>query len=106
MRPNSPYMQALARRPFGGDIVVYSIPEGTPVPKDLILVHERSDHYSLQPAEPMTLLSKSPPPTFPKVAGRPGHDQTEANAPVCSSKPEDNSLLHKKRQTVDEGGVA
>lgn len=61
MRPNSPYLQALARRPFGGNIVVYSIPEGTSVPKDLILVHERSDHYSLQPAEPMTLLSKFPP---------------------------------------------
>ena len=28
---------------------------GTPLPDDLILVHEHTDHYSLQPAEEMSL---------------------------------------------------
>lgn len=28
---------------------------GTELPEDLMLVHERTDHYSLQPAKEMTL---------------------------------------------------
>jgi len=28
---------------------------GTPLPDNLILVHEHNDHYSLQPAEEMAL---------------------------------------------------
>ena len=31
---------------------------GTRIPDDLLLVHERTDHYSLQPAKDMTLLGK------------------------------------------------
>jgi hypothetical protein len=30
-------------------------PLGTELPKDLLLVHERSDHYSLQPAVSMSI---------------------------------------------------
>ena len=29
------------------------------LPKDLLLVHERSDHYSLQAAEEMTVLGRA-----------------------------------------------
>ncbi|KAG9254762.1 uncharacterized protein F5Z01DRAFT_681295 [Emericellopsis atlantica] len=51
MRPNSPYQQSLVSWRFrGDDVVVYAVPEGTALPTDLLLVHERSDHYSLQPA--------------------------------------------------------
>jgi len=35
--------------------MVYAIPEGTLLPDDLILVHEHTDHYSLQPAVEMDL---------------------------------------------------
>lgn len=54
MRPNSPYQQSLVSWRFrGGDMLVYAVPEGTVLPEELLLVHERSDHYSLQPAVSM-----------------------------------------------------
>ncbi|VUC22351.1 unnamed protein product [Clonostachys rosea] len=56
MRPNSPYQQSLVSWRFTGrDLRVFAVPQGTELPKDLILVHERSDHYSLQPATTMKL---------------------------------------------------
>ncbi|KAH6640660.1 hypothetical protein F5144DRAFT_561222 [Chaetomium tenue] len=56
MRPNSRYQQYLVSWRFrGDDVVVYSIPKDTNLPDDLLLVHERSDHYSLQPAVRMSL---------------------------------------------------
>ncbi|KAK8931643.1 hypothetical protein VCV18_000168 [Metarhizium anisopliae] len=59
MRPNSPYQQSLVSWRFrGSDMIVYSVPKGTRLPDDLVLVHERSDHYSLQPAVPMTVDGK------------------------------------------------
>ncbi|KAF5120365.1 hypothetical protein E5D57_013719 [Metarhizium anisopliae] len=59
MRPNSPYQQSLVSWRFrGSDMIVYSVPKGTGLPDDLVLVHERSDHYSLQPAVPMTVDGK------------------------------------------------
>ena len=32
-----------------------SVVKGTTLPRDLVLVHERSDHYSLQPSVAMPL---------------------------------------------------
>ncbi|KAM0664869.1 hypothetical protein ACQRIT_000503 [Beauveria bassiana] len=56
LRPNSPYQQLLVKKLFKGDDVrIYSIPKGMPLPESLLLVHERSDHYSLQPARNMPL---------------------------------------------------
>ncbi|KAI1078583.1 hypothetical protein F5B20DRAFT_547651 [Whalleya microplaca] len=56
MRPNSPYQQALVSWRFKSqNMVVFGVPEGTELPEDLLLVHERSDHYSLQPARSMTI---------------------------------------------------
>ncbi|KAM4067046.1 hypothetical protein HRG_001052 [Hirsutella rhossiliensis] len=56
MRPNSPYQQHLVSNLFRGDgVIVYSVPAGTQLPQDLLLVHERTDHYSLQPGREMTL---------------------------------------------------
>jgi len=34
-------------------IFVIEIPEGVPLPDGLVLLHEHSDHYSLQPSRPM-----------------------------------------------------
>ncbi|KAK4236566.1 hypothetical protein C8A03DRAFT_16804, partial [Achaetomium macrosporum] len=59
MRPNSPYQQSLVSWRFrGDDVVVYSVAAGTKLPHDLLLVHERWDHYSLQPAVAMTFDGK------------------------------------------------
>lgn len=73
MRPNIPYQKQVVLNIFkGNDVLVYSVPagmfsmfppslsthsftRGTPIPNDLVLVHERSDHYSLQPAVQMSL---------------------------------------------------
>ncbi|PMD61573.1 uncharacterized protein K444DRAFT_587759 [Hyaloscypha bicolor E] len=55
MRPNGRYQQALVRRLAGRDWIVYSIPKDTPLPEELILVHEHTDHYSMQPAIEMSL---------------------------------------------------
>ncbi|KAI1351129.1 hypothetical protein F5Y01DRAFT_134339 [Xylaria sp. FL0043] len=56
LRPNSPYQQALVSSRFRGpDVIVYGIAKGTQLPDDLLLVHERSDHYSLQPGAPMSI---------------------------------------------------
>ncbi|KAI0185347.1 hypothetical protein EV127DRAFT_397169 [Xylaria flabelliformis] len=56
MRPNSPYQQSLVLTRFRGtDVIVFAVAKGTDLPEDLLLVHERSDHYSLQPSAPMTI---------------------------------------------------
>ncbi|TGJ81760.1 hypothetical protein E0Z10_g7002 [Xylaria hypoxylon] len=56
MRPNSPYQQSLVSTRFrGANFIVYAVPKGTDLPEDLLLVHEWSDHYSLQPAVTMTV---------------------------------------------------
>lgn len=76
MRPNSPYQKLLVEKLFKGhDVRVYAVPKGilkpcynhqrlthqhpgTHLPENLLLVHERTDHYSLQPAQDMTLDRK------------------------------------------------
>ncbi|TRX89863.1 hypothetical protein FHL15_009296 [Xylaria flabelliformis] len=56
MRPNSPYQQSLVSTRFRGtDVIVFAVAKGTDLPEDLLLVHERSDHYSLQPSATMTI---------------------------------------------------
>lgn len=56
--------ESLVRRSNGGDVVVYSVPQGifilctspgTPLPHHLILVNEYSDHSSVQPSIAMSL---------------------------------------------------
>ncbi|KAJ0158846.1 hypothetical protein CTA2_10756 [Colletotrichum tanaceti] len=55
MRPLGKFQNELVQSYKGDKVVVYAVPEGTQLPKDLILVHEHSDHYSLQPAVEMPL---------------------------------------------------
>ncbi|KAK2752224.1 hypothetical protein FQN54_008156 [Arachnomyces sp. PD_36] len=55
MRPNTPMAQNLVKNFKGGSVCVYAVPTGTQIPDDLILIHERDDHYSLQAKKEMTL---------------------------------------------------
>eukprot|EP00160_Parvularia_atlantis_P019740 Unigene7874_Nuclearia_a/m.24187 Unigene7874_Nuclearia_a/g.24187 ORF Unigene7874_Nuclearia_a/g.24187 Unigene7874_Nuclearia_a/m.24187 type:complete len:155 (-) Unigene7874_Nuclearia_a:57-521(-) len=55
LRPMGPVLKEVlatfrGRRPF-----VFTIPKDTPVPTDLVLLHEHTDHYSLQCDRPMPL---------------------------------------------------
>ncbi|KAI1497262.1 hypothetical protein F5X99DRAFT_397641, partial [Biscogniauxia marginata] len=54
LRPNSPVQQSLVQALPSG-IMVYAFSRGTHIPEDLLLLHEQSDHYSLQPAVRMTI---------------------------------------------------
>ncbi|KAG9252688.1 uncharacterized protein F5Z01DRAFT_222722 [Emericellopsis atlantica] len=55
MRPLGEFQTALVENFKGSNVTVYAVPEGTQLPDDLILVHEHTDHYSLQPAVDMPL---------------------------------------------------
>ena len=54
MRPLGPMLAVLLHN-FKGRCNVFEVPEGTKIPKGLILFHEHSDHFAVQPAEEMTL---------------------------------------------------
>ncbi|KAG0151643.1 hypothetical protein CROQUDRAFT_36532 [Cronartium quercuum f. sp. fusiforme G11] len=53
--PFSPTFQEVVRNFRGVNILIYIIPEGTPIPQTLTLLHEHSDHFSLQCTKPLTL---------------------------------------------------
>ncbi|OJT11714.1 hypothetical protein TRAPUB_11776 [Trametes pubescens] len=53
--PLSPTFQEVVRNFRGANILVYVLKEGTPLPDTLQILHEHSDHYSLQCTKPMTL---------------------------------------------------
>eukprot|EP01087_Luapelamoeba_hula_P007389 TRINITY_DN1816_c0_g1_i1.p2 TRINITY_DN1816_c0_g1~~TRINITY_DN1816_c0_g1_i1.p2 ORF type:complete len:119 (-),score=14.60 TRINITY_DN1816_c0_g1_i1:37-393(-) len=55
LRPNTPMLQEVIRNFRGRHTTVYRLPQDTPIPDDLILLHEHTDHFSLQCAVPMTL---------------------------------------------------
>ncbi|KAI9679894.1 MAG: hypothetical protein M1817_004909 [Caeruleum heppii] len=55
MRPNTAKQNKLVSTFKGANMLVYCVPAGTPLPDDLLLVHENHDHYSLQPAKEMTV---------------------------------------------------
>ncbi|RPB26618.1 hypothetical protein L211DRAFT_820970 [Terfezia boudieri ATCC MYA-4762] len=55
IRPNGPMLQEIIRNFKGKNTTVYRLPEGTNLPEQLILLHEHSDHYSLQTTEPVEL---------------------------------------------------
>lgn len=41
-----------------GPAILYVMPVGLVIPKELILIHEVNDHYSLQTAEEVSLKGK------------------------------------------------
>jgi hypothetical protein len=55
VRPNSPFMQEVIRGFKGKGVVIYLLKEGTPLPPELVLLHEHTDHHSIQCTQPMKL---------------------------------------------------
>jgi hypothetical protein len=56
LRPSGEKMAAILRE-FRGGPRVYRLQEGTRLPDGLVILHEHSDHYSLQVSEEMTLTA-------------------------------------------------
>lgn len=54
LRPNSPKMLDILSK-FKGSPLIFSLLEGMVLPKGLVVIHEHTDHYSLQTTEPVTL---------------------------------------------------
>ncbi|KDR80316.1 hypothetical protein GALMADRAFT_242683 [Galerina marginata CBS 339.88] len=53
--PLSPTFQEVVRNFRGTNIIISVIPEGTPLPPTLAILHEHSDHFSMQCTQPMTM---------------------------------------------------
>ncbi|KAI5825828.1 hypothetical protein EV122DRAFT_206377 [Schizophyllum commune] len=53
--PLSPMFQEVVRNFRGRNVTIYVLKEGTPLPPTLQILHEHSDHYSMQCTKPMTL---------------------------------------------------
>lgn len=73
MRPLGDMQLSLVEQFRGSNVIIFALAAGkflslrkrhclnyvgTELPEDLILVHEHTDHYSLQPAREMSLESK------------------------------------------------
>lgn len=54
LRPGNDTMLNILRN-WRGDTRVYRMSEGLQLPKELIVLHERDDHYSMQTTEPVHL---------------------------------------------------
>lgn len=54
LRPGNETMLNIIKN-WKGDATVYRFGEGLVLPTELIVIHERDDHYSLQTTEPITL---------------------------------------------------
>jgi len=54
LRPSGPMLASIVAQ-FRGRCIVFEVPARTPVPEELVLLHEHTDHYSLQAARPMPL---------------------------------------------------
>ncbi|KAI5801499.1 hypothetical protein DFH27DRAFT_556976 [Peziza echinospora] len=55
MRPMGTMLQEIVRGFSGQKSAVWRIPEGVELPKELVVLHEHSDHYSMQTTEPVEL---------------------------------------------------
>jgi len=53
--PTSPMFQEVVRNFRGRNILISILPQGTPLPPSLTILHEHSDHYSIQCTRPITL---------------------------------------------------
>lgn len=54
-RPNTFNLQNTVRTFKAPEFTVLKLPEGTKLPPNLVLLHEHTDHFSIQCAEPMKL---------------------------------------------------
>ena len=56
MRPLGTTLAVLIATFKARNTLVLEVPAGTPLPPELVLLHEHTDHYALQPAQRMTLV--------------------------------------------------
>ena len=54
MRPKGQMLAVIVANFKGARSVIYEVPAGSAIPAELVVLHEHSDHYSVQPAAPMT----------------------------------------------------
>ncbi|KZO94257.1 hypothetical protein CALVIDRAFT_539303 [Calocera viscosa TUFC12733] len=54
-RPMGHTVKDVVDKSTGRSVVVYRIPTGTALPPSLTIIHEHTDHHSIQCAKPMTL---------------------------------------------------
>ncbi|KAG6009338.1 hypothetical protein E4U21_002646 [Claviceps maximensis] len=55
MRPLAKAQIELVKQYVGPNIIVYQVPENTILPDNLVLFDEGNNHFSMQPAKPMTV---------------------------------------------------
>ncbi|KAI9319559.1 hypothetical protein DFJ73DRAFT_635296 [Zopfochytrium polystomum] len=55
VRPNGAFLQELVRNFRARNTVIYRLPEGLELPPELVILHEHTDHHSIQCTRPMTL---------------------------------------------------
>ncbi|GLB41245.1 hypothetical protein LshimejAT787_0904600 [Lyophyllum shimeji] len=53
--PASPMFQEVVRNFRGRNILISILPQGTPLPPSLTILHEHTDHYSIQTTRPIKL---------------------------------------------------
>ena len=56
MRPLGNMLSVIIGTFKARNALVFEVPAGTPLPPELVLLHEHSDHYALQPAQRMALV--------------------------------------------------
>ena len=57
MRPLGGMLAVIVANFRGARARIFEVPAGTPLPPQLALLHEHSDHYAVQPAAPMTAVA-------------------------------------------------
>lgn len=55
MRPPGPALRLIVGTFRAPSCVLYEVPRGTPIPPGLVLLHEHTDHFAMQPAARMPL---------------------------------------------------
>ena len=55
MRPMGTMLSVIVGTFKARSAVVFEVPQGTPLPPELVLLHEHTDHYALQPSQRMQL---------------------------------------------------
>lgn len=55
MRPHGRMLEVIVGTFHSPRTRLFEVPAGTPLPPELVLLHEHTDHYALQPAQQMSL---------------------------------------------------
>eukprot|EP01129_Flabellula_baltica_P014886 TRINITY_DN7278_c0_g1_i1.p1 TRINITY_DN7278_c0_g1~~TRINITY_DN7278_c0_g1_i1.p1 ORF type:complete len:179 (+),score=35.26 TRINITY_DN7278_c0_g1_i1:122-658(+) len=55
LRPKGNFMTQLVMEFRGRNIEIKMVPEGTPIPEGLVLIHEHTDHFAMQTTKPVSI---------------------------------------------------